>query len=147
MASRYDLYNETFYRPTNDDCLMRTVANPDFCNVCLEGLWRSLLKRVDLIEDLRVTCPGPRNSRVVEVDLVKLAQFREQPIESTESYTITWTRNGRVLEELTNLTKVELSDRDGITYRVDVTYATDEVRLDPQGYLHASRTFDVTHSC
>lgn len=125
---------------------MRTVAYPNFCNVCLEGLWLSLLKRVDLIEDLRVTCPGADSSRVVELDLVKLAQFREQPIESAESYTITWTRNGCVLEELTNLTKVELSDGDA--YRVDVAYAIDEVRLDPRGYLHAGRTFDVTpHWC
>lgn len=125
---------------------MRTLANPNFCNVCLEGLWRSLLKRVDLIQDLRVTCPE-RGSRVVEVDLVKLAQFREQPIESAESYTIAWTKNGRVLEELANLTKVDLGDAEG-TYRVDVAYAVDQVRSDPGGYLHASRTFDVTpHSC
>ena len=84
---------------------------------------------------------------MVQVDLVKLAQFREQPIESAESYAITWTRDGRVLEELTNLTKVELSDAGG-TYRVDVAYAVDEVRSDPRGYLRASRTFDVTpRSC
>jgi len=125
---------------------MRTVANANFCNVCLEGLWRSLLKRVDLIQDLRITCPEP-SSRVVRVDLVKLAQFREQPVESAESYTITWTRDWRVLEELTNLTEVDLSDAGG-TYRVDVAYAVDEVRFDPRGYLHASRTFDVTpRSC
>ncbi|KAF8558277.1 hypothetical protein OG21DRAFT_1455775 [Imleria badia] len=142
----YDLDNGTSYRPTNDACLMRTVARPNFCNVCLEGLWLSLLERVDLIEDLRVTCPGP-SSRVVSVDLVKLAQFREQPIERAESYTVAWTRNGRALEALANLTQVELSDVDG-TYRVDVAYAIDEVRLDPRGYLHASRTFNITpHAC
>jgi hypothetical protein len=125
---------------------MRTLANPNFCNVCLEGLWGSLLKRVDLIQDLRVTCPES-SGRVVEVNLVKLAQFRESPIESAESYTIVWTRNGRVLEALTNLTKVELSDAEG-TYHVDVAYAVDQVRSDPRGYLHASRTFDVTpHAC
>ena len=125
---------------------MRSVTQPNFCNVCLEGLWLSLLKRVDLIEDLRVTCSGPSN-HIVQVDLVKLAQFREHPIKSAESYTIEWTRNGHVLEELTNLTKVELNDVDG-TYRVDVAYSIDEVRLDPRGYLHASRTFNLTsYSC
>ena len=122
---------------------MRTVAQPNFCNVCLEGLWRSLLRRIDLIDDLRVTCPGP-NTRIVELDLVKLAQFREEPIESAESYTVVWTRNGRVLGALANLTKVELDDAEG-TYRVDVAYTVDEVRSDPQGYLRASRTFDITN--
>ncbi|KAH0832139.1 IgA peptidase M64-domain-containing protein [Lanmaoa asiatica] len=142
----YDLDNATSYRPTNDDCLMRSVVKPNFCKVCLEGLWLSLLKRIDLIEDLRVTCSGP-SSRVVEVDLVRLAQLREQPIESPESYTIEWARNERVLEELTNFTKVELNDADG-TYRVDVVYTIDEVRSDPRGYLRASRTFGITlYSC
>lgn len=144
--SRYDVDNSTSYRPTNGDCLMRTVARPNFCNVCLEGLWLSLLKRVDLIEDLRVTCLG-LSSRVVSIDLVKLAQFREEPIQSGESYTVVWMRDGRVLEGLTNLTQVELGDVGG-TYRVDVAYAIDEVRLDPRGYLHASKTFDITpHAC
>lgn len=124
---------------------MRTVARPNFCHVCLEGLWRALLKRIDLIEDLRVTCAGPGN-RVVSVDLVRLAPFREAPVARAESYTLVWTRDGRVLEALTNLTQVALGDADG-TFRVDVTYAIDEVRLDPRGYLHASRTFDVTHAC
>lgn len=84
---------------------------------------------------------------MVEVDLVKLAHLREEAIENVESYSIEWTRNAHVLGELTNLTRVELNDGDG-TYRVDVAYAVDEVRLDPRGYLRASRTFDVTpHSC
>ncbi|KAF8440786.1 IgA peptidase M64-domain-containing protein [Boletus edulis BED1] len=142
----YDQDNGTSYRPTNDDCLMRTVARPNFCNVCREGLWLSLLKRIDLIEGFRMTCLNA-NSRVVSVDLVKLAQFREHPVEIAESYAITWSRNGRILEEFTNLTEVDLGAADA-TYRVDVTYAVEEVRLDPRGYLRASRTFNsIPHSC
>ncbi|KAF8133900.1 IgA peptidase M64-domain-containing protein [Boletus edulis] len=142
----YDQDNGTSYRPTNDDCLMRTVARPNFCNVCREGLWLSLLKRIDLIEGFRMTCLNA-NSRVVSVDLVKLAQFREHPVEIAESYAIAWSRNGRILEEFTNLTEVDLGAADA-TYRVDVTYAVEEVRLDPRGYLRASRTFNsIPHSC
>lgn len=128
---------------------MRSVVKPNFCNVCLEGLWLSLVKRIDLIEGLSLTCSGPGSDvHVVQVDLVKLAQFREEPIESVESYAIEWTRDGRVLEALANFTRVELSDAEHGTYRVDVTYAVDEVRLDPRGYLHASRTFELApHSC
>ena len=124
---------------------MRTVVQPNFCSVCLEGLWLSLLKRIDLIDDHRVTCPGP-NRRVVSIDLVGLAQLREHPVESMESYTIKWSRNSQVLEELTNLTRIELNAGDGI-YRVDVVYSVDQVRLDPEGYLHASRTFSVASAC
>jgi hypothetical protein len=120
---------------------MRSVVKPNFCKVCLEELWLSLLRRIDLIEDLRLTCSGP-DIKIVEVDLVKLAQFREQPIKSAESYAIKWLRDGQVLEKFTNRTKVELESTTG-TYRVDVAYAIDEVRLDPKGYLRASRTFDV----
>ncbi|KIK98977.1 hypothetical protein PAXRUDRAFT_823257 [Paxillus rubicundulus Ve08.2h10] len=137
----YNIDNETSYRPTNDDCLMRSVVKPNFCKVCLEGLWLSLLKRVDLIEDIRLTCSGP-DIKTAEVVLVKLAQFREQPIQSTESYAIKWSRDGHVLEHFTNRTEVELESTTG-TYRVDVAYAIDEVRLDPRGYLKASRVFDV----
>ncbi|KAF9241078.1 IgA peptidase M64-domain-containing protein [Melanogaster broomeanus] len=138
----YNLDNETSYRPTNDDCLMRSVVKPNFCKVCLEGLWLSLLRRVDLIEDLRSTCSGP-SSKTIEVVLVKLAQFRELPIKSAESYMIQWSKDGQVLERFTNRTTVELESTSG-TYRVDVTYSIDEVRSDPKGYLTASRTFDVT---
>ncbi|KIJ62676.1 hypothetical protein HYDPIDRAFT_30269 [Hydnomerulius pinastri MD-312] len=145
----YNLDNETSYRPTNDDCLMRSVVKPNFCKVCLEGLWLSLLKRVDLIEDLRLSCSGQAfNTKTVELDLVKLAQFREEPIKSRESYTVTWFKDGQVLESLTNLTRVELDDAPG-SYRVEVAYSIDEVRSDPKGYLTASKAFDVssTLSC
>ncbi|KAG9315682.1 IgA peptidase M64-domain-containing protein [Chiua virens] len=145
LFSTYDLDNATSYRPTNDDCLMRTVARPNFCSVCLEGLWFSLLKRVDLIDDLRVTCSGA-SRYMVALELVALAQLREQPIERAESYTISWTKDGRVLDAFANRTRVELDDAEG-TYRVDIIYAIDEVRLDPHGYLRASRTFDVTRAC
>ncbi|KAH7885183.1 IgA peptidase M64-domain-containing protein [Phlebopus sp. FC_14] len=146
----YNLDNETSYRPTNDDCLMRSVTKPNFCNVCLEGLWLSLMKRVDLIETIRSTCTtvplSNRHLRTIEVDVAKLAQFREEPIERKESYAITWSSNGRVLDRFANRTQIKVPDEPGI-YHVDVVYSIEEVRLDPGAYLTASRTYEINGVC
>ncbi|KAK7689832.1 hypothetical protein QCA50_006471 [Cerrena zonata] len=74
--------NTTTYRPTNEDCLMRIVTTPNFCKACLEGLWHSLLRRVDLIDDIVTDCeiaPGFPTTwkRTLDLKLVPLAQFRD----------------------------------------------------------------------
>ncbi|KAG0704847.1 IgA peptidase M64-domain-containing protein [Suillus ampliporus] len=139
----FSMDNETSYRPTNDDCLMRSVTKPNFCKVCLEGLWLSLLKRVDLIDDFRTTCG--HNYRAFEVDLVPLAQFRETPVSSQESYRITWSKDGEVLPQFADMTHIDVRDEVG-TYHVDVQFSTEEVRVDKDGLLGASRSFTVTES-
>lgn len=137
--------NETSYRPTNDDCLMRSVTKPNFCKVCLEGLWLSLLKRVDLIDDFRTMC-GHDRVRAFEVDLVPLAQFRDNPVSSQESYRITWLKDGRVLPQFADMTHIAVDDEAG-TYRVDVQFSTEEVRVDEDGLLGATRSYTVNETC
>ena len=137
--------NETSYRPTNDDCLMRSVTKPNFCKVCLEGLWLSLLKRVDLIDDFRTTCARGHN-RTFEVDLVPLAEFRGNPVSSQESYKITWSKDGEVLPQFANATHIDVSDEVG-TYLLDVLFSTEEVHVDRAGLLGASRSYSVTETC
>ncbi|OSX57195.1 hypothetical protein POSPLADRAFT_1050237 [Postia placenta MAD-698-R-SB12] len=141
--------NQTSYRPTNEDCLMRIVTTPNFCKVCLEGLWLSLLRRVDLIDSFRVGCvettsdtpsPAPdakKWKRTLEVDLVPLAQFREEGIDGDESYTITWLKDREVLEAFTNKTRVEVDDNELAlgSYIVDVQFTTPEVRVDKDHLL------------
>ncbi|KAG9078393.1 hypothetical protein FS749_009571, partial [Ceratobasidium sp. UAMH 11750] len=48
------------YRPTDEGCLMRQVAKPDFCVVCTEALWLKLLARVSLIDAVAISsnCPS-----------------------------------------------------------------------------------------
>jgi hypothetical protein len=124
---------------------MRSVIKPNFCKVCLEGLWLSLLKRIDLIDNLRVMCGRDRH-RTFEVDLVPLADFREHPVSSEESYSIAWSKDGEVLPQFANMTHVDVSDKVG-TYRVDVQFSTEEVRVDKDGLLGASRSFTVAGTC
>ncbi|KAF9063286.1 IgA peptidase M64-domain-containing protein [Rhodocollybia butyracea] len=134
----YSDTNLTSYRPTNEDCLMRVVTTPDFCSVCLEGLWHALLARVRLIDSFVVVThdsapTGDETEHVedkvtIEVKLVPLAQFRLDSIQSSlglsrsgnnnddsiralaesESYTITWTQDGIPLPQFTNMTRIEV---------------------------------------
>ncbi|KAH7913957.1 IgA peptidase M64-domain-containing protein [Hygrophoropsis aurantiaca] len=151
----FDMNNQTSYRPTYEGCLMRSVAYPNFCKVCLEGLWMSLLKRIDLIDGTRQSCtwqraPLPDTSaqwrRILELDLVPLAQLRKAPVTTNESYGITWFRNGKEIQGSANRIRVVVDDVPA-TYDVEVELVTDEVRLDKNGWLTAGRTFTFDSRC
>lgn len=145
MFPTFSIDNDTSYRPTNDDCLMRSVTKPNFCKVCLEGLWLSLLKRIDLVDNFKIAC-GRDRRRIFGVDLVPLAEFREPPVSSEESYSIAWSKDGKVLPQFANMTHIDVSDEVG-TYHVDIRFSTEEVRVDEDGLLGASRSFTVTETC
>jgi hypothetical protein len=42
----YDIDGRKTWRPTNEGCLMRHMAETTFCCVCQEGLWTNLLHRL-----------------------------------------------------------------------------------------------------
>ncbi|KAJ4482545.1 IgA peptidase M64-domain-containing protein [Lentinula aciculospora] len=155
----YSDTNGTSYRPTNEDCLMRIVTTPNFCSVCLEGLWHALLSRVKLIDDLVVSTleesEGANNTTAIEVKLIPFAQFRLdqgnpsfshlsevdfaqlRALAESESYTITWSRNGVVLPEFQNQTNIEVFN--SAVYAVDVRFHTSEVKLDKEEHLRDQR--------
>ena len=139
---------------------MRVVTTPNFCKACLEGLWHSLLRRVDFIDDVLPGCrisPGYPTSwkRTLDLKLVPLAQFREAPDLSLakqfkESYSITWSKDGDVLEHFNDQTHIEVDDTDGDgvgVYSIEVKFRTEEVRVDPQGLLISSGDFNVGERC
>ncbi|THH30589.1 hypothetical protein EUX98_g3594 [Antrodiella citrinella] len=155
--------NETSYRPTNEDCLMRVVTTPNFCRACLEGLWLSLLRRVDLIDTLSTHCEPasvassvdekPHRKRVFDVGVVPLGQFRklgDQADKPKEKYMIVWTKDGVPLDAFKDQTHVEIDDSDAAVgtsrYAVDVVFTTDEVRVDPLRLLRSGGEFSVS-SC
>ncbi|KAH7920291.1 hypothetical protein BV22DRAFT_1098340, partial [Leucogyrophana mollusca] len=151
----FDMSNQTTYRPTYEGCLMRNVAYPNFCKVCLEGLWMSLLKRVDLIDNDRESCAwkpaliagvAGHWKRTVELELVPLAHLRKDPASTKESYTITWSKDGEVMQALANQTQIVVDDVLG-TYEANVELATDGVRVDRHGWLTAGRTFVFASRC
>ncbi|EJD00187.1 uncharacterized protein FOMMEDRAFT_142576 [Fomitiporia mediterranea MF3/22] len=142
----YSEKNVTTYRPTNEDCLMRIVTTPTFCKVCIEGLWHALLRRMDLIDDISSGCVLGDDSSVkrsIAVKLVRLAQFREEPVAHSEAYIITWRKDGIEMPEFANQTSIVV-DNIPANYSVQVEFATDEVRIDPNGYLRSTTTLEVT---
>ncbi|KAI0642983.1 IgA peptidase M64-domain-containing protein [Trametes meyenii] len=152
----YSLYptfsekNETSYRPTNEDCLMRIVTTPNFCKPCTEGLWHALLRRVNLIDDLQSGCEEDEAgglARTLNLDLVPLAHLRKSPVDVEESYVITWVKDGAEVKEFANKTKlVDAGDAVG-SYVVNVQYVTEEVRVDTDELLTSTATASVTTTC
>ncbi|KAG6812511.1 hypothetical protein H0H92_002510 [Tricholoma furcatifolium] len=152
--------NKTTYRPTNDDCLMRSVTTPNFCKVCIEGLWLSLLKNIKLIDSVKEGCERRQASesdqgtssgwvKTLELELLPLAQFRKDGARVNESYAIRWWKGRQALEEFANQTSIELDDESAVgTYSIDVTFITDEVRVDENDHL-TTRDFihQVKHRC
>lgn len=133
---RYSDLNETSYRPTNEDCLMRVVISPNFCKVCTEKLWLNLLERVDFIDDIKESCvqqhhsSGSGWSKVIDLHLLPLAHLRKTPVGPDESYTITWKKDGSLLPRFTNKTRIELDSESAIgEYTIKVKFATEEIRL------------------
>ena len=139
--------NTTSYRPTNEGCLMRIVTTPNFCKVCVEGLWLALLRRISLVDDVKLGCSfdGPTSvNRVVELELLALGQFRETPI-TGEMLIINWKKNGDSLPGFANLSSITVANEPA-KYTAEVQLVTPEVRSDPHGYLKSSVVIDV-HAC
>jgi len=146
------MWNTTTYRPTNEGCLMRQVVYPNFCPVCIEGLWLHLLKRVDLIDNVSVTCPsaptGPISLNVALLSLAHLRKPEEKHLGNKESYAILWKHDGITVDPWTNATTVEVQLADaGGKWEVFVEFSTPEVHKDEQGYLLGQRDFILTDVC
>lgn len=138
---------------------MRVVTSPNFCKVCLEGLWLSLLRRVDFIEDVTEDCEwrtdpeDPSSSgtwvKVINLHLLPLAQFRSESGDHlpAESYTITWARAGRVVQEFANQTRLEIDNELAVArYTIKVKFATDEVRTESP-LLLSDLQYNVIRKC
>ena len=129
---------------------MRIVTTPNFCKPCTEGLWYALLRRVDLIDSLELGCEedaAGNRARTLELSLVPLAHLRDSPVDVTESYTITWMKDGEVVTEFTNQTKL-VDDGNAVgSYVVHVQYTTEEVRVDKEGLLTSTAASFVSTRC
>lgn len=149
---RFSEKNETSYRPTDEGCLMRLVTTPNFCSVCIEGLWLEMAKRINLIDSIQTGCalkaPG-HAKRFVELKLLSLAQFRDDVSfaeKRSEAYIIEWSKDGQVLPDFTNQTIIDMENTTG-NFSVQVRFVTDEVRLDDKGYLTAKASIEVKGNC
>ncbi|KAG8743139.1 hypothetical protein FRC10_000356 [Ceratobasidium sp. 414] len=133
------------YRPTNEGCLMRQVAKPDFCVVCTEALWLKLLARVNLIDGVSISssCSSGRDEAHVAIDvgLVPLAHLRS-PVGAAyiwrkgvkEVYHVRWFSDGRELKAWRNLTRVDVDCGTKAKYEVEVVFESSEIRKDEGGH-------------
>lgn len=112
---------------------MRSVTVPNLCKVCLETLWINLLKDLAFVDNIKESCKRGHTStlKVLELDLLPLANLRKIPIVPKEAYTITWEKDGQVLSRFANKTRVEIEDDKSLgDYTIHVKFSTEEVRLE-----------------
>jgi hypothetical protein len=137
---------------------MRAVTTPNFCKVCLEGLWLSLLRRVNLIDGIKEDCQErttgddtpARWVKTIEAQLIPLAHLRYDTQASAvrESYTIIWHKDGQILDKFTNKTVLEIDDDQILAnYSLLVSFATNEVRRDDDGVLQSRQDLIVLKRC
>lgn len=144
------------YRPTSQHCLMRTVTNPNFCKVCKEELWKALLRRTRLIDNLYTRCVDSDrgNLRLLVAKLLPLAHLRPARAayiteSNHETYTVRWRKDGIAMHDLDNQTTVTVQDGLEATgnWTVEVLFKTDEVRVDPEGLLKDAGWVNVKERC
>lgn len=124
---------------------MRSVTTPNFCDVCKETLWLNLLKRLSLIDGISESCTS--TSKVLELGVVPLAQFRQPGLVEGEAYTIAWSRDGNPLPQFANQTRVELGNQDVIgSYAVVVEFSSVEIRKQ-SNHLRAHAKHEVKLGC
>lgn len=121
---------------------MRTMYSVDFCDACIEGLWWSLLRPLSLIDNVTQVAQ-PDGATNVTIELLPLAQFREIP-RGNEAYTILWygADGETVLDQWTNQTSA-LIDEGATTFEVEVTFWTEQVRVDNDGLLTLREKYDI----
>ncbi|KAF9505870.1 hypothetical protein BS47DRAFT_1374238 [Hydnum rufescens UP504] len=91
----FSLDKLTTYHSTNEQRLMRLTTQSEFRKPCLEGLWLSLLTRIDLIGALRFRRIEHSSHVIDELELVPLGKLRQnQRLLEGETYEITWRKGG-----------------------------------------------------
>ncbi|KAI9362932.1 IgA peptidase M64-domain-containing protein [Zopfochytrium polystomum] len=134
----YALNGKKSYRPTHEGCLMRNMTQETFCNVCKEGLFLNLLRKISVIDGIRTECLPEKGLRAT-VDVLALAHLRPQPI-AGERYDITWKKNGQPQPALQDLQTIEVDAASAAgKWTVSVAFVTPEIRDDPFGLTRDER--------
>lgn len=115
------------YRPTHQSCLMRDMRSTEFCSVDQENMWHQFLNRVDLIDSVEVQPGQDGRSQTVSVRTPDL-----------EGLDVRWYKKSLDTNGVAAEIEVESmrgqktwqahAGQDSGDYRVEVRFATDEVR-------------------
>lgn len=141
--SRFSDTNMTMYRPTNDYCTMRSIYSPNFCHVCLEGLWLALLKPLSLIDNVTQVAQKDGSTKV-GLELLPLGEFRKIPIPHKEGYTILWygANDQVILPKWTNKTSAVFASHVK-EFGVEVRFRSEQIRVDKEGVLIHKERFTI----
>jgi len=133
------------YRPDHETCLMRNMSSPDFCVVCLEGMWMNLLGRMELIDNVAVTVDKEEGAVLVQLNAVPLAQLRTGGPLPGEKYTVSWAHNNVVRPDLQDVFewKEAFALNPQGNWQVRLQYITTEIRSDPNGHTQSTKPFVV----
>lgn len=139
---RFSMDNETTYRPTNEDCLMRLTVSPHFCNVCAEALWLALLARVDLFEEPGLDLHCSQSHTVIRANLIPFSGGEwEHP------YKIQWMFNGNIMQNYTNHTELVLAGDAHGEVVAQIRLNIFEVQVDPDKLLSSESMIWLTGMC
>ena len=114
------------YRPTHESCLMRDMRNTKFCSVDQENMWHQFLNRVDLIDGVEVKAAdnGVQTVQVAtpNLDGLDVRWFKQVTDERGRPKEVE-------VESLRGQKSWQAQPGEGSgDYRVEVRFATDEVR-------------------
>lgn len=106
-----------------------------------------LLKRVELIDDVRVNCSANKILTCkIDMDLVPLAHLRDASYvdAANEQFVIMWEKDGIRMSEFDGQTSIELDHVDAVgMWNVTVQFKTDEVRVDTRNRLKGHAGFMI----
>jgi hypothetical protein len=138
----FSMDNETTYRPTNEDCLMRLTVSPHFCNVCAEALWLTLLARVDLFEEPGLDIHCSQSLTVVRANLIPFTGGEQE-----HPYRIQWMLDGKLIGNHTNHTELVLTGDARGEVVVQIRLIVPEVWVDSEKLLSSERVIRLMGMC
>jgi len=125
------------YRPNNEQCLMRNMTSPRFCDVCLENMWLQFFAQVSLLDNITLACDA--TAAVVTLNAIPLAQFRPLHLRAQfalETYALSWHRNGVHIPSLDDTYTWSQPRPLAVgVWEARLQFSTPQVRHDPSNLL------------
>lgn len=133
------------YRPTNEECLMRNMTSPNFCDVCYENMWLQFFKTVSAIENIALSCDA--SEILFSLETLGIGQFRQPPIPG-EILTAQWFKEGVHQPSLDDNFSFSLNplEAEG-DWTARVSFKSDEIRYDPENLSTFTKTINVPGDC
>lgn len=128
----FDDFGYKTYRPTHDNCLMRNMLVRHFCAVDQENMWKKFLDRIRLVDNIEVVRDQIQMA-IPETTFSVNVQTAPLPGLSANWYSMEGRGQSHEITELKN--KFSAKDLPAGKYRIDIRFATNEVRAPSARFL------------